>query len=49
MHAFRKKRGLVNWDWYFGERMDISSLCEKDKKRLRTDVIGKCLYMLCLC
>ena len=33
MRAFRKKRVLVNWDWYFGERMETSSLCEKDKKR----------------
>ena len=28
-----EKRGLVNWDWYFGERMETSSVCEKDKKR----------------
>ena len=33
MGAFRKKRGLVNWDWYFSERMETSSVCEKDKKR----------------
>ena len=32
MHAFRK-RGLVNWDQYFSERMETSSVCEKDKKR----------------
>ena len=33
MHAFRKNRGLVNWDWYFGERMETNSVCEKDTKR----------------
>ena len=33
MCAFRKKRGLVNWDWYFGERMETSNVCEKDTKR----------------
>ena len=33
-----KKRGLVNWDWYFGERMETSSVCEKDTQE-RTDKI----------
>ena len=28
-----KKWGLVYWDWYFGERMETSSMCEKDMKR----------------
>ena len=22
MPACKKKRGLINWDWYFGERME---------------------------
>ena len=34
MRAVRKKRGLVNWDWCFGERMETNSVCEKDKKRI---------------
>ena len=33
MRAFRKKRGLVIWDWYVGKRMESSSVCEKDTKR----------------
>ena len=33
MRAFRKKSGLVNWDWYFSERMETSSMCGKDTKR----------------
>ena len=31
MHL-EKKRGLVIWDWYFGERMETNSECEKDTK-----------------
>ena len=41
MRAFKKKRGLVNWDWYFGERMEISSMCEKGTKRKESGIIGK--------
>ena len=48
MRAFRKKRVLVNWDWYFGERMETSSLCEKDKKRKgRQNFVQKqCVHIL---
>ena len=28
-----EKKGLVNWDWYFCERMDANKVCEKDTKR----------------
>ena len=33
MRAFRKKKGLVIQDWYFGEGMESYSMCEKGKKR----------------
>ena len=33
MRSFRIKRGFVDWDWYFSERMETSSECEKDTKR----------------
>ena len=36
-----KKRGLVNWEWYFGERMETFSVCEKDKKR------KECRFSVC--
>ena len=28
-----EKEGLVNWDWFFGEIMETSSVCEKDTER----------------
>ena len=48
MRAFRKKRGLINWDWYFGARMETSSLCEKDKK-IKDRHLTVCSFAHLLC
>ena len=46
MRAFQKKRGLDSWDWYFGERTESSSVCEKDTKRKGECSLGKTLVLL---
>ena len=33
MREFKKRWGLVIWDWYFGERIKRNRVCEKDRKR----------------
>ena len=51
MRAFRKKRGLDKWDWFFSERMETSRVCEKETKKKGTlklinSMTGfKCLFV----
>ena len=36
-----EKRMLVNWDWYIGERMETGSVCEKEKKKRKDEILFK--------